>query len=161
MNVILKKSNIIPVTFKIRKYLDDTKITEGDKKRFSKLVDNSKYHIQKVQNGFIIYDVTDEKFYLDSINQTNKKIEFYKNVANRLNKSYVWVYQQVVIDGYGEYVDTNSDIYLASFLAYQDIKGLSDDDDEYMYNFEKRFILNGHLYDSEIKYANNRKKLIK
>lgn len=161
MSSNFRDTKIIPVTYEIKKYLEDTEITEKDKERFSKLIDNSKYCLKKVKNGFIIFDSTDDKFYLDNINKINKKIESYKLIANRLNKSYIWVYQMIVLDGYGEFVDSNSDIYIASFLAYQDVKDLSLSDDEYMFNFEKNFILNGHLYDSEVKYSNNYKKLIK
>ena len=149
MNNVFRESSIIPVTYEIRKYLKDTKITEDDKKRFSKIIDGSRYCIKKDRNHFIIFDYNDEKFYLDNIDKTNKKIKLYKDIASKINKSYVWVYQQIVLDGFGNYVDVNSDIYKSSLLAYEDIGGL-DSQDEYVSYFEKEFILNGHIYDEDV-----------
>ena len=160
MSSNFRDTKIIPVTYEIKKYLEDTEITEKDKESFSKLIDNSKYCLKKVKNGFIIFDSTDDKFYLDNINKTNKKIEHYKLIANRLNKSYIWVYQMIVLDGYGEFVDFNSDIYKATLLAYEDIGGL-DDHDEYVSYFENNFILNGHLYDVDAENYMNKKILVK
>ena len=156
MDKKFSKSNIIPVTFMIRKYLKDTSITDDDKKRFSKLVDDTKYCLQKEENGFIIYDKNDQDFYLDNIKKTEEKVKFYKDIAKKLNKSYIWVYQEVVLDGYGNYVDVNSDIYKASLLAYKDVYGL-DTDTDFISEFENAFILAGHFYDED--FESNKKIL--
>ena len=85
----------------------------------------------------------------------------YLNMAVTKNKSLVWVYQNMVLSGFGNYVDFDSDIYQASLMAFVDVISiLNSDENVYLPFFEDMCILEGHLYDDMLfreKYGKVRK----
>ena len=71
----------------------------------------------------------------------------YYNVASRDGKSDIWVYQNLVLDGFGRYVDGDSDMYQEALLAYSDvIKIVNSDKKDSLDFFEEVCILEGDIY---------------
>lgn len=93
-----------------------------------------------------IYRNVDDSFI--SNNNYDEILDYYLDIANKKNKSLVWVYQSMVLVGLGNYVDFDSDIYQASLMAYVDVLAL-------IYNnkfdclpfYEETCVLEGSLYD--------------
>lgn len=75
-------------------------------------------------------------------------LEEYMLFASENDKSLVWVYQSMVLDGYGKYIDRESDIYQASLIALSDILTFANDNVIWMLPvYEEDCILNGRLYN--------------
>lgn len=71
----------------------------------------------------------------------------YYNVASRDGRSDIWVYQNLVLDGFGRYVDGDSDMYQEALLAYSDvIKIVNSDKKDSLDFFEEVCILEGDIY---------------
>ena len=111
MGFVKIKSEIVPVTRRIRDYL------------FSDMEEC---------NSALLYD--------------NALMTYY-NVASRDGKSDIWVYQNLVLDGFGRYVDGDSDMYQEALLAYSDvIKIVNSDKKDSLDFFEEVCILEGDIY---------------
>ena len=97
-------TRIIPVTTEIREYL---KKSEENKKKIEDFVkkynfSKEKYDIMIDENNNIIIQNKNikEKNIIEKID--NKEL-FLRDVAKKLNKSIIWVYQEMVLSGYGKY----------------------------------------------------------
>lgn len=148
------KKEVIPVTSLIRDYLKEMEVSDEEKDRFSSIVSEGHY-LKKERFKYIITNDKDNKTNIDD------KISFYNNIATKLDKSLVWVYQELVLNGYGEYIDHNSDIYKASLLAYSDISYFIEKNDiEGLKFYEKYCILDKNIYGDCV-ISKKCKKLIK
>ncbi len=86
-------------------------------------------------------------------------LEKYMQKAEDYDKSLVWVYQSMVLDGYGRYIDMNSDIYQASLIAYVDVLSVIENKKENLPFFEKFCVLEGDLYNQMLLF--DKKKRVK
>ena len=78
----------------------------------------------------------------------NEILDFYYDIAEKNNKSLVWIYQSMVLAGLGDYVDFESDIYQASLMAYVDVLALIYNNKfDYLPFYEETCVLEGSLYD--------------
>ena len=91
-------------------------------------------------------------------------LEEYMIIASEIDKSLVWVYQSMVLDGYGKYIDRDSDIYQASLIAFSDVLTFANNDIVWMLPiYEEDCILNGRIYNDllfidRLKKTKKRKK---
>ncbi|MBQ6494847.1 MAG: hypothetical protein IJI49_02465 [Bacilli bacterium] len=91
-------------------------------------------------------------------------LEEYMIIASEIDKSLVWVYQSMVLDGYGKYIDRDSDIYQASLIAFSDVLTFANNDIIWMLPiYEEDCILNGRIYNDllfidRLKKTKKRKK---
>ena len=148
----MKRSDIIPVTHEIRNYLKSQLPEKEKNKILNKLGLNPEdYDVIKEIGKIIITNI--EEDYQEKMETIDNKIFFLKDLAEKMDKSLVWVYQEMVLNGYGKYIDRNSDIYKASLLAYEDVElilNILPQDEERWY--EDFCILNGDLYEQELNY---------
>ena len=113
------------------------------------------------------------KYLRSGVEDKNKRIDLssfdndleeYMVFASENDKSLVWVYQNMVLDGYGKYIDRDSDIYQASLIAFSDILTFANNDVIWMLPvYEEDCILNGRFYNDllfieRIKKTKKRKK---
>ena len=133
------KKEVIPVTSLIRDYLKEMEVSDEEKDRFSSIVSEGHY-LKKERFKYIITNDKDNKTNIDDL---------------------VWVYQELVLNGYGEYIDHNSDIYKASLLAYSDISYFIEKNDIEGLKFYKKYcILDKNIYGDCV-ISKKCKKLIK
>ena len=149
-------SKIIGVTEAIREYLEDEKRHYVQLNRLDNVInENNDYDIFFKRNEYVLSKKSeDEKFlrYCEYL----KKVDFLKEIAFKLDKSLVWVYQSLVLDGYGHDVDISSDVYQASLYAYYDVLwmmeyGVRED----VIDFEQQHVLVGKRYG---RLSNSKKK---
>ena len=113
------------------------------------------------------------KYLRSGVEDKNKRIDLssfdndleeYMVFASENDKSLVWVYQNMVLDGYGKYIDRDSDIYQASLIAFSDILRFANNDVIWMLPvYEEDCILNGRFYNDllfieRLKKTKKRKK---
>lgn len=113
------------------------------------------------------------KYLRSGVEDKNKRIDLssfdndleeYMVFASENDKSLVWVYQNMVLDGYGKYIDRDSDIYQASLIAFSDILTFANNDVIWMLPvYEEDCILNGRFYNDllfieRLKKTKKRKK---
>ena len=139
--------NIIPITSKVRNYLlnQENKRVIPDWKA---LESGDNYRIDKRKK------------------EAENKLKELKKQASLQNKSLIWNYQEMVVNGFSEYIDINSDIYKATALAYHDIINIINTKGQEEANwYEDCCVLTGHIYDEVIEKNKNiskrTKKLIK
>ena len=158
----LNKTEIIPVTELIRQYLQER---DKNKELIESFAQRHKFSKEE-------YDIEiNNKIYTieRKDNKENKRKEriiqtklFLIDIAKKLNKSLIWVYQELVLNGYGEDIDPNSEIYQVALLANEDVSIIKD-----KYNkkeliwYENLCILNGHLYEEMLCVKRVTKKLKK
>ena len=87
-----------------------------------------------------------------NISNYDEALKYYTSVALVNGKSLIWVYQSLVLSGYGKYVDINSDMYQVSLMAYLDVlKIMSGSKKKRISFFEKYCILDGTIYEDMFK----------
>ena len=148
------KTDIIPVTSSIREYLKEMEVSNEEKERFSSIIGDG-YYFKKERFKYIITNDKDNKVNIKD------KISFYKEVSNKLDKSLVWVYQELVLNGYGNYINPSDDIYKASLLAYSDISYFIEKNDIEGLNFYERYCLLDNSFYGDNVISNKCKRLIK
>ena len=88
-------------------------------------------------------------------------LEEYMLFASDNDKSLVWVYQSMVLDGYGKYIDSKSDIYQASLIALTDVISFAHLDILWMLpTYEEDCILGGRIYN-DLLFLERSKKTLK
>lgn len=150
-------NKILPVTHEIREYLKKEP-TEGEKKILLNNLglDYNEFDITK-KIGKTIITKKGEKIY--NKNNVNNRLSFLNDIAQKLNKSLVWIYQEMVLDGYADEIKEESDIYQAALLAYNDIEYLlRNSNEKELTLFEEYYVLNGNFYNQKI---NSQKLLLK
>ena len=155
------KKEIIPVTCSIRNYLISEKDNELIYESLYHKLHFFEYRIFK-RNGAIHIerDSMDSKLLYEK--EIYEKIQFFMEVAEKLHKSLVWVYQEMVLYGYGYDIKSNSDIFKASMMAYEDVSYIRDKfGDEEAFLYEENVILNSRLYDKLIESNRSNKKILK
>ncbi len=145
-------NRIIPATFEIRNFLKK-QLSKEDEANFLKKVGlKPEDYTVLIETGriTIINKKEDEKY---RIEEMQRKEAFFKDIASKMNKSIIWIYQELVISGYGEYISENSNMYQAALLAYEYEKEiLKIHNEETVKQFEDSHILSGTLYEEELKY---------
>ena len=133
------KTEIIPVTSEIRKYLRDIELNDREKEKFFPIVRDG-YYLKKERSKYVISN--------DKCNSAivDMRMAFYKDVANKIDKSLVWVYQQLVLDGYGNYISSDSDVYRTAALAYSDMEYFIDNNDTKGLECYESYCLNNKYY---------------
>ena len=149
-------TRIIPVTTEIREYL---KKSEENKKKIEAFV--KKYNFSKEKYDIIIDKNNNVIIQNKNIKEKNiiEKIDnkelFLRDVAKKLNKSIIWVYQEMVLSGYGKYIDSESTIYQVAALAKKDVSiNLKKEE---MIEYENSYLLNGNIYEEKLKTKNLKK----
>ena len=154
MNKVEKNTKIIPVTNAIREYLNKHEKKDKEiKEMYHKLgFDKDKYNVFRENHNINIKikgNNNDER--REEIVQ--KKYLFLKNIANKINKNIIWVYQEMVLSGYGHDIDEESLMYKAALRANKDVQEIlqTKGENDAIW-FEDYNVLIGHLYeDLELK----------
>ena len=130
---------IIPVTKKIRDYLKSNQSVEPD----------------------VSYGLFDLEYSYSRSEMVVQKIMDLKWQALQQNKSLVWVYQELVLSGYGYDISHESDIYQVAKLAYEDmVVYLRKNVDEALV-YEECCVLEGNIYEKLfMKKQENLKKML-
>ena len=146
----MKKNNsgIIPVTHSIREYLKYQEDIKQKIKMYYKLMNLSETDFQVFEKNhtIVIEHYNDDCDRLRQIEYLNR-VKFLMGIANKLHKSLIWVYQELVLSGYGYDINEDSDIYQVSLLAYQDISSFLIQGDEKERMFEDSHLLDGKQYE--------------
>ncbi len=122
---------IIPVTHVLRNFLD-----EKEKNR------------EEIIN--YDFDIEDYEYFKLKLN--------IKAIVN--NKSDIWVYQELIRHGYGNFIDRDDDMYKMAKLAYDDVKRILNTEGEVgAIVFENVHVLFGNEYKDKLKNTN--KKVLK
>ena len=146
--------DIIPVTYSIRQYLIYQEEMKKKIKMFSEKNGFSldEYNIFLRNSCINIEKKNDNK--RDYNSEFENRVMFLKNIAKKINKSSIWVYQELVLSGYGEYISSDSDIYQLAMLAYEDVSYiLENKGEESAIMFENSSVLNGNVYENDVKYG--------
>lgn len=158
----MEKNNggIIPVTCAIREYLKYQDDIEKEIRKYYELLhlSGADFHIFEKNHNIVIEHINNDSDRLRQVEYLNR-LQFLKNIANKINKSLIWVYQELVLSGFGLDVSEDSDIYQVSLLAYQDVSSFLYQGDDGEKEFEDNYLLSGNRY--EVSYAKKRKKLDK
>ena len=146
----MNRSDIIPVTYEIRKFLKNQPTKIEEEELLYKLgLDIKNNRVIKEIGKIIITNKKEE--YQNKKETMENKLIFLKDIAKKMNKSLVWVYQEMVLSGYGECIDKNSDIYQASLLAYEEVslaQSILPKDEEKW--FEENHILAGNSNEKKL-----------
>ena len=145
----MNNNKIIPVTNEIRNYLKKQLTIEEVEKELKKYGFSKEIYdvIKETGKTTIVNKKEEEKNKKETIEE---KILFLEDIARKMGKSIIWVYQELVLSGYGEYIDKNSDIYKVSLLAYKDVQSiLKKSTKEEVIWFENFCVLNGTLYEEK------------
>ena len=154
----MNNNRIIPVTYEIRNYLNNQLLKEEEINYLKKIgLSAEKYNVI-VEKGKTT--IVDKKENSKQKQETiDAKIAFLKDIASKMDKSIIWIYQELVLKGYGEYIDENSDMYQASLLAYNDVMlALNNHPEEVVRWYEDFCILNGSLYEEAVIYKKKKHK---
>ena len=147
------KGSIIPVTRAIRDYLRKKEKNDGLLMTISNLFngDGNNYSLRRRHGSIVLVRNGEDTYQVHYDEEVQKKIEVLKKIALDLDKSLVWVYETMVLDGYGDDIDAKSDIYQASMLAYKDVSFIIRHEGEEVAFEQEANILNGHKYDKMVK----------
>ena len=154
----MDRSEIIPVTYEIRKYLNNqpTRIEE-DEILYKFGLDIKNNRVIKEIGKIIITNKKEE--YQNKKETMENKLIFLKDIAKKMHKSLVWVYQEMVLSGYGECIDKNSDIYQESLLAYEEVSLaltiLPKDEERW---FEENHILTGNINEKKLIHTKDKEE---
>ena len=144
-----EKTTIIPVTKEIKKYIKNEEKNKIEAQKFRKKYDfKEEKYATSIENGITIIrrkDIEHKDNKLDV--KIKSKINFLTDIANKLDKSTIWIYQELVLCGYGEYIETENFIYKIAKLAYDDISVLSENTLEEIENTKYNYLLNGKVYE--------------
>lgn len=142
-------NKILPVTHEIREYLKKEPTKREKKILLNNLgFDDNKFDITK-KIGKTIITKKGEKIY--NKNSINNRLNFLSDIAQKLNKSLIWIYQEMVLDGYAEEISEESDIYQAALLAYKDTEYLlRNSNEQELILFEEYYVLNGTFYNQKL-----------
>ena len=140
---------IIPVTRFIRGYLVYQKVmNKRIQDCYERLgLSDKEYHIYEKNHSLVIEKRDSDN---DMIHQAEylNNVLFLREVARKVGKSLIWVYQELVLNGYGDDISMDSDIYQTSLLAYADVYSfLSNSSQENISSFEDDVILVGNQYE--------------
>lgn len=155
-----KNSGIIPVTSAIRKYLAyQENVKKNIHNYYEKLYLSDKEYVIYEKNFNIVIqhccDYDEKMFQVEYL----YRVQFLRDIAKKINKSLIWVYQELVLLGFGDNIPEKSDIYQVSLIAFNDVSSfLNDEDrmDEIL--FENDYLLTGRMYEI-MYYTNMVKKL--
>ena len=152
-------NKIIPITHDIREYLKYKEKNDEKTLSIKSKFNEEKYDIIKEKGKIII---TKKGEYTIDNRLIEEKLLFLKSIKEKLDKSLIWVYQEMVLSGYGYNIDPESDIYKVTELAYEDrniiLKNKTEKDLIWYENF---CMLQGNLYEEMLllkKVFNKEKK---
>lgn len=152
-------NKIIPITHDIREYLKYKEKNDEKTLSIKSKFNEEKYDIIKEEGKIII---TKKGEYTIDNRLIEEKLLFLKSIKEKLDKSLIWVYQEMVLSGYGYNIDPESDIYKVTELAYEDrniiLKNKTEKDLIWYENF---CMLQGNLYEEMLllkKVFNKEKK---
>ena len=147
----MENKGILPVTNEIRNYLRNQLSNEEVERELKKYGFSKEIYkvIKGVGKTIIANKDNEAKNKKETIQE---KIIFLKDIARKMDKSLIWIYQELVLSGYGEYIDEDSDIYKAALLANKDVQNiLKKSTEEYALWYEDFCVLNGTAYDEKVK----------